>query len=135
MSTPRILTGGCYCGAVRFEVTDAFTYAQNCHCSDCRRATGSAFKPFGGIARPALRVTRGETEVLHHGGDNAHDIRCRRCGSLLFSVFPPREWIHVAYGSLHDSPSLHPTAHIWVSDKAPWHEIIDGLPQHAEFPP
>lgn len=49
MSTPRILTGGCYCGAVGYEVTDAFTYAQNCHCSDCRRATGSAFKPFGGI--------------------------------------------------------------------------------------
>lgn len=113
MSTPRILNGGCYCGAVRFEVADAFTYAQNCHCSDCRRATGSAFKPFGGIA---------------------HDIHCRHCGSLLFSVFPPREWIHVTYGSLHDSPSLHPTAHIWVSDKAPWYAITDGLPQHAEFP-
>ena len=135
MSTPRILTGGCFCGAVGYEVSDAFTYAQNCHCSDCRRATGSAFKPFGGITRPALRVTRGEAEILRHGGDDAHDIHCRRCGSLLFSVFPPREWIHVAYGSLHDSPSLHPTAHIWVSDKAPWHAIADGLPQHAEFPP
>jgi hypothetical protein len=135
MSTPRTLTGSCYCGAVRFEVADAFIFAQNCHCSDCRRTTGSAFKPFGGIARTALRVTRGKNDVMRHGSDHAHDIHCRACGSLLFSVFPPREWIHVAYGSLIDSPSLHPTAHIWVSDKAPWYAITDGLPQRAEFSP
>ena len=45
-SNARILTGECYCRTVRFEVVDAFSYAMNCHCSNCRRTTGSAFKPF-----------------------------------------------------------------------------------------
>ena len=135
MSTPRTLNGGCLCGAVQFAVADEFVYAQNCHCSDCRRATGSAFKPFGGISRAKLHLTRGEGEVLRYGGDQAHDVHCRVCGSLLYSVFPPRDWAHVVLGSLHDAPTLKPTAHIWVSDKAPWFTITDDLPQYDGFPP
>lgn len=134
MSTPRILNGGCLCGAVQYAVTDEFAYAQNCHCSDCRRATGSAFKPFGGISRAKLRHTRGEGEVLRYGGEHAHDIRCRVCGSLLYSVVRNSEYVHVALGTLHDGPSLRPTAHIFVGDKAPWFTITDDLPQHAAFP-
>jgi hypothetical protein len=50
-SNARILAGECFCGAVRYAVADSFEYALNCHCSNCRRTTGSAFKPFAGIAR------------------------------------------------------------------------------------
>lgn len=53
------LAGSCYCGAVRYEVADEFRYAANCHCSNCRQTTGSAFKPFAGIERGKLRVTQG----------------------------------------------------------------------------
>ncbi len=52
----RVLAGKCRCGAVRYEVSDAFLYAANCHCSECRAATGSAFKPFAGIERENRRV-------------------------------------------------------------------------------
>ena len=45
------LTGKCFCSAVEYSVPDAFVYAMNCHCSNCRRTTGSAFKPFAGIER------------------------------------------------------------------------------------
>ena len=48
-TAPRHLTGSCLCGAVRYEVADAFEYAANCHCSKCRRTTGAACKPFAGI--------------------------------------------------------------------------------------
>jgi hypothetical protein len=44
-----MLAGRCECGAVRYKVADAFLYAANCHCSNCRAATGSAFKSFAGI--------------------------------------------------------------------------------------
>jgi hypothetical protein len=47
----RILSRGCPCGAVQYKVRDTFRCPMNCHCSQCRRATGSAFKPFGGIER------------------------------------------------------------------------------------
>jgi hypothetical protein len=46
-----MLAGKCFCGAVQYTVADEFLYSANCHCSDCRRTTGSAFKPFAGIER------------------------------------------------------------------------------------
>lgn len=127
----RRLNGSCLCGAVRYTVADEFAYALNCHCSDCRRATGSAFKPFAGIARERLEVTAGADRLLLFGEPLAnHDVHCRVCGSLLFSVLNQATKVHVALGTLVDSPSLRPQAHIFVGDKAPWFEITDNLPQH-----
>jgi hypothetical protein len=134
-SEPRKLAGKCLCGAVQYEVSDAFEYALNCHCSNCRRATGSAFKPFGGIQRASLRLTAGEHDLLIFGGDDACDIHCKHCGSLLYSEFRASARAHVTFGSLVDPPSLSPTAHIFVGSKAPWYVIADDLPQHWEFPP
>jgi len=54
--TVRMLAGRCECKAVRYRVPDAFLYAGNCHCSNCRAATDSAFKPFAGIERDKLEV-------------------------------------------------------------------------------
>ena len=55
-SKARMLAGECLCRAVRYKVADAFEYALNCHCSNCRRTTGSAFKPFAGIVRDKLGI-------------------------------------------------------------------------------
>ena len=70
------LTGQCICGAVCYEVSDAFRYAANCHCPDCRQATGSAFKPFAGIERDKLRLTRGDDQLFTYGDEHGHDVRC-----------------------------------------------------------
>jgi hypothetical protein len=127
----RRLAGTCYCGAVQYEVEDQFAYALNCHCSNCRRTTGSAFKPFAGIERPKFRITAGEDARLIYGDEAAtHDAHCGRCGSLLYSVVREGQWVHVAMGTLLDDPSIRPTAHMFVGSKAPWHEITDNLPQH-----
>jgi hypothetical protein len=128
-TTSRRLAGQCYCGAVRYEVADEFSYALNCHCGNCRRATGSAFKPFAGIERHKFRVVDGEAERLIYG-DDTHDAHCARCGSLLYSVVREGKWVHVAMGTLVDAPSIRPTAHIFVGSKAPWYEITDNLPQY-----
>ena len=130
------LHGSCFCGAVRYEVADQFAYAANCHCSDCRRATGSAFKPFAGIERDKLRLTTGAEQVLIFGdpGGN-HDVHCRVCGSLLYSVVRGGAFVHVTLGTLIDAPAIRPTAHIFVGDKAPWFEITDSLPQYTGHEP
>jgi len=127
-----MLAGRCFCGAVRYSVADEFVYAMNCHCSNCRAATGSAFKPFGGIQREKLEVTDGDDVLLVHGDDDSNDTRCGVCGSFLYSVVRDGEYVHVAYGSLVDAPSLRPTKHIFVGSKAPWFEITDDLPQFEE---
>ncbi|HTO02288.1 MAG TPA: GFA family protein [Opitutus sp.] len=130
------LRGSCYCGAVQFEVADEFRYAMNCHCSDCRRATGSAFKPFAGIARPKLRMSAGADRVLIFGDRTAnHDVHCLTCGSLLYSVLNQGAQVHVALGSLLDEPAIRPSAHIFVGDKAPWFQITDSLPQYEGHVP
>jgi hypothetical protein len=116
-------------------VADAFEYALICHCSNCRRATGSAFKPFAGIKLQHLQVIADSSALLIYGGTDAHDAHCKACGSLLYSAFPGRAFAHVTLGTLTDAPSIRPTAHIFVRSKAPWFEITDDLPQYEEFPP
>ena len=131
-SSPRPLAGKCYCGAVHYQVADAFRYALICHCSNCRRTTGSAFKPFAGIERPGLEVTRGDDQLLIYGQapEKAHDAHCRICGSLLYSLVRDGQYVHVTMGTLVDAPSIRPSAHIFVGSKAPWFAITDDLPQY-----
>jgi hypothetical protein len=131
----RILAGKCFCGAVQYEVADAFLYAMNCHCSNCRRTTGSAFKPFAGIEREKLALTAGANGLLVYGNDKTNDTHCKRCGSLLYSVVRNGAYVHVAMGSLVDAPSIRPTRHIFVGSKAPWFTITDDLPQYDEHVP
>jgi hypothetical protein len=125
-----MLTGKCLCGAVHYMVADEFVYALNCHCSDCRRATGSAFKPFAGIERHKLAVTQGEDKLMVYGKKDAGDMHCGQCGSLLWSVVRDGMFAHVTLGTLVDTPAIRPSAHIFVGSKAPWFTITDDLPQH-----
>ncbi|WP_117193356.1 GFA family protein [Rhizobium terrae] len=124
------LSGKCFCGAVEYAVEDAFVYAAICHCSNCRRTTGSAFKPFAGIPREKLALTKGADNLLIYGGPDNHDAHCRACGSLLYSLVREAAWVHVAMGTLVDAPAIRPTHHIFVGSKAPWYEITDDLPQY-----
>jgi hypothetical protein len=129
---PSKLTGKCFCGAVHYEVADEFLYAANCHCSDCRRTTGSAFKSFAGIEREKLVLTEGEDKLLIFGDQSGHNAHCGRCGSLLYSLVRDGAYVHVAMGTLVDDPSIRPTEHIFVGSKAGWFTITDDLPQHKE---
>ena len=129
----RMLDGRCECRLVRYRVADEFRYAGNCHCSNCRAATGSAFKPFAGIEREKVEVVQGGDALLVWGDDRENHTRCGVCGSLLYSVVRDGEWTHVALGSLEDDPTIRPTDHIFVGSKAPWFEVTDDLPQSDEY--
>jgi hypothetical protein len=132
---PRLLQGKCFCGGVEYAVEDTFEYSACCHCSDCRRTTGSAFKPFAGIRREKLSVLRGADGLLVHGEPDGNDTHCRACGSLLFSVVRDGAYVHVAMGTLVDAPSIRPSKHIFVGSKASWHVIADDLPQYERHAP
>jgi len=68
-------------------VADAFRYAAYCHCSNCRRTTGSAFKPFAGIERAKLAVVEGQDRLLICGDENANDTHCAvLIGGLFFAL-------------------------------------------------
>ncbi len=123
--SPRRLAGGCMCGAVRYAIDDAFLYAASCHCSQCRRATGSAFKPFAGIGAESLSLEAGADRLLIYGGEAAHDVHCGTCGSLLYSMLDHGRRVHVAMGTLIDAPRSGRACTIFVGSKAPWYDITD----------
>jgi len=130
-----IINGSCLCGAVRYSVADDFHAAFNCHCSRCRRATGSAFKPMAAIVFDKIRLVQGQDDLLIYGQPpGSHDLHCRHCGSFLYSYIAENGNGHVAMGTLVDAPSIRPQFHMFVGSKAPWHEITDGLPQYEGFP-
>jgi hypothetical protein len=132
-----MLEGACFCGAARYRVADAFAYALNCHCSNCRRATGAAYKPIAGIARDHLTITRGADMIQRVAGSNGGwwSKHCRACCSLLYAVIDDASFVHVAMGTLIDAPSLVPTHHVFVGSKAPWSTITDDLPQYEHARP
>ena len=129
-----MLEGGCLCGAVRYEGEDAFLYAMHCHCSQCRRATGAAFKTFGGIGAESLRLLPGSGPLMRYGDAEAHDLHCSACGSLLWSSLSGGTRLHVTYGTLAATPAMAPQCHIFTGSGAGWYRILDDLPQYDGFP-
>lgn len=129
----RTLAGKCLCEAVQYVVADEFRYAWNCHCSKCRRTTGSAFKPFAGIESSKLTLTTGADKLMIFGTERNHNAHCSVCGSLLYSLVRDAAYVHVAMGTLVNAPAIRPTAHIFVGSKAPWFTITDDLPQYECF--
>jgi hypothetical protein len=130
-----VLRGRCGCKTVVFEVLGEFVAAYNCHCSNCRAMTGSAFLPWGEIARGKLEVTGGAESLITLGGPGTdHEVRCREYKSLVYWSARGGEYVRVPYGTLVDEPRLKPTAHMFVGSKAGWYDILDDLPQHDEHP-
>jgi len=130
-----MLRGRCGCNAVAYEVSDEFVAAFNCHCSNCRATTGSAFLPWGEIEREKLRVTTGADRLRVLGdAETNHEVRCGACWSLLYWTARDGAYVRVPYGTLVDEPALKPAAHMFVGSKAAWYEIHDDLPQHDEYP-
>ncbi len=127
-----MLTGRCACETVGFRVEDEFVVAYNCHCSNCRALTGSAFLPWGEIGPEKLSFTKGMDSLLMDGGTT----RCAQCCSLLHWTVQhhDRTWLRVPYGTLDGVPALKPTAHMFAGSKAEWYAIRDDLPQHDEYP-
>jgi hypothetical protein len=129
------INGSCLCGAVKYAVADEFHAAFNCHCSNCRRATGAACKPMAAIRFEKIALTQGQDDLLIYGEPpGSHDVHCGRCGSFLYSYIAENGNGHVAMGTMLDTPSIKPQFHMFVGSKAPWHEITDDLPQFEGFP-
>jgi hypothetical protein len=135
-SSPELpLTGGCGCGAVRFEVTQPFESAVYCHCTRCQRRTGTAASANGRAAPGSFRVVAGEEHLRSWAPEGgAEKVFCGLCGSALFSRSGER--IGVRLGALDGDPGIRPQWHQYVAYAAPWEELPDdGLPRYPEARP
>jgi hypothetical protein len=129
------LTGGCLCGAVRFEVTDPLLHAGYCHCTRCQRRTGTAASPQAAIAPGALRVTQGEDVVCAYVPEHGFEKHfCGECGSALWSRDPKdRDVVAIRLGAFDDDPGIRPSYRQFVAYAARWEPLPDdGLPRYPE---
>jgi hypothetical protein len=127
-----LITGGCLCGGVRFEINGPFIRASHCHCSRCRRHSGTGVCTQGRVWREQFRLLRGEDLIRVYGiGHGAVKAFCVQCGSSLFGgTWPEGDQVSIRLGSLDGDPGIRPQFHTFVDSKAPWDEITDELPQY-----
>jgi hypothetical protein len=128
-------TGSCLCRAVRYEIDGRLSPIMLCHCSKCRKANGSAFHS-GQLCRASrFRFVSGEDAVTEYRTPSGYTTRfCRHCGSPVPQLVEDG-YVVVHAGALDEDPGTRPMCHIFVGSKAPWFEIADALPQHAEHMP
>ena len=124
---PVVRTGGCLCGAVRYSVRGEPVHVGRCHCTDCRRESGSAFTIYAHWPVEQFEV-RGE--IVSYEGRGF----CPRCGSrLLDPPEPGDDLIEVRIGTLDDAPfGLKPEAEVWVKRREAWISPVEGAAQHNE---
>jgi hypothetical protein len=132
------LTGGCGCGAVRFEVDAVPTGAVYCHCTRCQHRTGTAAAASARVEPGSVRVVRGEDRLGVWAPEGGWlKVFCGDCGSALFASDPETsEVLAVRLGAFDGDPGVRPGARQFVAYAAPWEPIPDdGLPRFAERAP
>jgi len=131
-----ITTGACLCGDVSYEIDGSISPIWLCHCSKCRRATGSAFHASAVCSPEKFRWVTGSDSISEYADSPGYKVRfCSRCGSPVPSYLEEFGLVFLHAGSLDGDPGRRIDHHIFVDSKAPWFEIDDGHPQHAEHRP
>lgn len=127
-------SGRCFCGTVRFTVTEPIRYRCYCHCESCRRAIGATPVAWGTVNASDFRILSGEVSV-HRSSSQVERGFCSVCGTSLTYRHERRPGdVDFTLGSLDDATRFDPQMHIWVGDKLPWVHIDDGRPQFKTVP-
>jgi hypothetical protein len=138
-SRTKPLTGGCQCGAVRYEIAGAPMAVYVCHCRECRKQSASAFGISAIVRAADFRLVQGSVDTWTRDTDSGRRLRCvfcPRCGSRLWHEGEPKgATISVKGGSLDDPPDLTTSIHIWTSRKLPGVVIPLDRPLFSEEPP
>jgi hypothetical protein len=135
---PEALTGGCLCGAVRFELTAPPYAAGYCHCTRCQRRTGTASSAQARIEGNALSILNGEEHLHGWRPDGGFEkLFCSECGAHLFSRNPnDHSQVSVRMGAFDADPGVRPSWRAFVAYAAAWEPIPDdGLVRFAEGKP
>ena len=128
------LSGGCQCGAVRYEWVEKPAYSSVCYCRMCQKASGQPFMGLTGGKKEHLKWTRGAPSVFR-SSNMAERGFCKDCGTPLTYEFDGHGTISVTINSLDDPEAIRPTLHYWHAEHLSWAEFADDLPRHKELPP
>ena len=130
-------SGGCLCGAVRYEARGEPDYMGHCYCADCRKASGSGFIPFMNFKAGLLRFTGATRQFASKSfrGTDAVRNSCPECGGLVFGGIVGVDDSHTIYaGSLDDAALFRPTLAIFTRDRVDWAPLPEGVAQFETLP-
>ena len=128
-------SGGCHCGAIRYDVDGGPQHVALCHCSDCRRSAGAPMVSWAAFTEDALTVTQGQTITFNSSGAAMRSF-CGTCGTGLFyrnaDMLPGI--VDIQSVTLDDPEALPPDAHIQVAERLHWMDDLDSLTRFERFP-
>ena len=127
--------GSCLCGKVKFEIHGKINDIVYCHCSQCRKAQGSAYATNANVNKNSFVFISGEDNLTAYPySAEQSKYFCKSCGSPIMSKnsqYPDN--IRIRLGTIESVISERPEAHVFVDSKADWDEICDSLPQYSEY--
>ncbi|MBL8697538.1 MAG: GFA family protein [Alphaproteobacteria bacterium] len=129
------ITGGCHCGAIRYEVRgEALTHAL-CHCTDCRRHAGAPMVGWTMYPATALKVTKG-TPRVYSSSENGRRHFCSDCGTGLFYVNDAvlAGLVDIQSATYDDPTAVPPRVHIQTAERLPWMTRLHELPEFERYP-
>ncbi len=134
-STPETLTGGCHCGAVRYQVNGAPVYTALCHCNDCRKSSGAPMVAWAAYPEASFSLLRGTPRMFNGTGESCRNF-CPDCGTGLFfrnaKVIPGLVDIQIA--TLDDPNALPPQIHIQTAERLHWIAHQTEVPNFERYP-
>ncbi len=123
---PPSATGGCLCGAVRYELRGELRGVYNCHCGQCRRSHGH-FGAYSSVTHDQITFTETRGMKWYESSNIARRGFCGECGSSLFWEPADRNHLAVAAGSFDQPSGLVTLGHIFTADKGDYYTSDDGL--------
>jgi hypothetical protein len=137
METEKTLTGGCLCGAIRYELVGAPIVVNACYCTDCQRLSGAPVTVNIVTESENVRLLSGDivTNGVPTGSGGQQTIhRCASCGARLWSNYNMGDVIRfVAAGTLDDPAAVTPDVHFYLRSRAPWLVVPDDVPTAQDF--
>jgi len=125
------ITGGCFCGAVRYRVKGATRDVSHCHCGICRRTSGAPFVTWATFPAARFAFTSGTPAELHSTPRAVRQF-CAACGTALtFRETARPGSVDVTVGSMDRPDAIVPAAHIWTASQLSWLRLGDDLPRHV----
>ena len=131
VAKPKTYSGSCHCGSVKYQAIDV-SDIWYCHCRQCQHLTGH-FVSAAGVKRQNLKIFGAVNWLpISQASQSGH---CKSCGSYLLWDSKGFDTISLLAGSLDETSGLNVKGHIFVSEKADYYSITDGLPQYDGYPP
>jgi hypothetical protein len=136
---PTPITGGCACGAIRYESIGEPILMFHCHCRDCQRSSGGPYSAFVIVPTESFRLLQGEPR-FHASPSEAggHTRRgfCPECGSpVCGKPDAAPQFVGIRVASLDDPSWFRPQMDVWTSDAHPWDSMNPALAKFEKYPP